>query len=144
MDAKYFKFSVIEAAPPVNLVYNGTFDSTAGWTEAEANIVIADGVCHITGFLFNGDLKQTAANMVAPLQPSTNYTMTFDVSNTTGMYFRLVDDEVSYELIAYDTYTNGTGHSVGFTTPESMTGWGICFIFQSDAGDLDNIVITAD
>lgn len=135
--------------PPTNMIYNGTFDSSVGWTESigSGNWVIANGVATWDD-IESSNLNQISSSMNSPILPNTAYTLTFDMSGTTvaGMYFSIWSvggAGASVQYVAPGQYANGS-RSVSFTTPADIMSGGIAFraANASDcSGSIDNIVL---
>ena len=141
-DAKYFKFNVVVAAGFPEKVNNGTFDNTDHWTVG-AGLTIIDGHLHCN-YPWNEKAIQTGANMISELEVSHNYTLEFDVSNSTGVgiNFSVWDDGTGNVFIEWTDFANGH-HSVNFSTPATLPyGTGFLFNFHdANGGDIDNISI---
>lgn len=134
-----------------NMLTNGTFDDAAGWTLSSAAWVISGGVATYddTG---NSKLEQFDADMAVSIQPNTAYTLTLDISGTSGggIYFSLrsvIDGSSDVLYKAAAEYTNGTGQTIQFTTPADIVDGGLSIggLSAGDSGGvLDNLILTAD
>ena len=128
-------------ATPTNMISNGTFDNGDDWTLTNG-ITITGGYLNCA-LVWQANVTQPAANMVQAMVPSTDYTISFDVSNSTGGGPRfLVLTEASWTtLVAEASYSDGS-YSINFTTPgtiEASAGLRLAFYNDDETGLLDNI-----
>lgn len=126
-----------------NLLNNGTFDSGDYWFISNA-ASITGGVASITENVSLSLLYQTGENMISDLEPSTDYTISFDiVSSAPGIWFRILNGNGVYTFVEGGYYT--TDHyDLDFTTASDLTVGGIRFLIytdESNAGTIDNIVL---
>ena len=122
------------------MVDNGTFDDSTKWN-ISAGYTISGGVLTTDGD--NNDyFYQHADSMVTTLSTSTDYRLTFDISNASGA-INMVITEYLYDAVyvAADDYGNGN-HSIDFTSPATLNYNGIRLQQtdgENDTGEFDNI-----
>jgi len=127
--------------PFANLISNGTFDSSTGWTLT--NVTISGGAATFTG---NGSvLVQTNANMNGGMTNSTGYKLEFDMTGDGFyFYFKSADGGGNY-IASYSEAVNGH-NTFNFTSPSDWEQFwdGIRIECISGSGTyvMDNISIT--
>jgi len=133
------------AAAPTNMISNGTFDSGTGWGSS-GGYSISGNVANYTCCTAS-NLAQNSTVMVDSLQTSTAYILEFDVSSNSPyiwMRFYAYRGANKEQLIAGTNYTSGH-KTLSFTTPATLTGWGINLYTYGDAsGTMDNIELYLD
>lgn len=125
-----------------NMISNGTFDNSDGWTlDAEWSIAVGVASYDDTD---DGRLQQIASSMNAPIETSTDYTLTFDITSSgtaritfyTGLFVVLVP-QASYPPDSYE---------LNFTSPSSIgnASFSVYGVSSLQAFAIDNIVLTKD
>lgn len=135
--------TAIELAFINNMVANGSFDTDTLWAK-DANWTIAGGVAVYAGTVSGAQIKQSDADMLASIQPSTDYTLAFDVIGAAPTaVINITNYAANVGYIGSGPYANGS-HSIDFTTPASILGGGLLFAgyLSGTAFDLDNVVLT--
>lgn len=144
--ANPFARAQVAATPVGNMISNGTFASSTDWS-VDGGWTIAGGFA-VWDDATDGNLTQAAADMNAPVLANTAYTLTFDVSGTTGdgMYFGIKSANSVATYKANAQYNNGS-KTVNFTTPADISVGGIRFTGSTlgeSGGSITNLVLTAD
>ena len=122
MDAKYFKFSVIEAAGfDSGNLSNGDFASGGtDWT-APLHWIISTGYASFDD-VDAAVLSQAQADMTVGMAVSTLYTLYFTIAISSGTArIQFGNSDMSYEYLAFDDYAVGD-HEVTLTTPDNYFG----------------------
>jgi len=138
MDAKYFKFSVVEAATPTNMVSNGTFDDDTDWS-VTGSVSITGGQAILT---LDDLLIQAGADMLTNFQNSTNYRITFDC--VAGGYLNVYDDGQLVDYLDGFQEVVAGPNSFDFTTPFDIESLGGGLSFKNIAASplvIDNVVL---
>lgn len=140
---RYNKISTASNQAGANMLANGTFDSGDYWFTSNA-WSIGSGVATCTANVSASALFQIGPDMITDLEPSTAYTISFDiVSSSPGIWFRILNGSGEVIFIEADYYT--TGHyDLNFTTASDLTIGGIRFFTYTDEanpGTIDNIVL---
>ena len=111
------------------MVRSAEFDSSTGWTLG-TGCSISGGVFHSNGTMYF--LSQSPANMLANLQPRTEYVFEFEIRNCQGStYFGILAFNELITYIAPDERHNGV-HSIIVTTGDTVESGGL--LFQDYAG----------
>ncbi len=111
------------------MVRSAEFDSSTGWTLG-TGCSISGGVFHSNGTMYF--LSQSPANMLANLQPRTEYVFEFEIRNCQGgTYFGILAFNELITYIAPDERHNGV-HSIIVTTGDTVESGGL--LFQDYAG----------
>ncbi len=125
----------------VNMISNGTFDNDTDWTEG-ADWNISGGTANFD----NGgtsDLVQDGLDMITAVQPFSDYTVEFDISNLTGSngYFQIKSDDGSVTYVAQMSISNGS-YSEDFSTGDVGSDLGILIRVADDgAFSIDNVIL---
>lgn len=136
------------STPPLpNMIYNGTFNSSTGWI-VQTDWTIADGVATYGSNIYGTSIIQTQANMVIGIEPSTNYTLTFDLTRISGdlshIRMGLANADGNVEYPNFESGYWHFGHVVWtFTTPASVGVGGFQVYAMTYASfSIDNIFLT--
>jgi len=126
-----------------NMLANGTFDSGDYWSTSNT-WSIGSGVATCATSASPSALYQIGTDMITDLEPSTNYTISFDiVSSSPGIWFRILNGSGTVTFVEGTYYT--TGHySLDFTTASDLTIGGIRFYTYTDEanpGTIDNVTL---
>lgn len=126
-----------------NMLANGTFDSEDYWFTSYG-WSIGSGVASCAENANPSTLTQIGTDMITDLEPSTDYTISFDiVSASPGIWFRILDGSGVVTFVEATYYT--TGHySLDFTTASDLTIGGIRFFTYTDEenpGTIDNVTL---
>jgi len=126
-----------------NMLANGTFDSGDYWSTSNT-WSIGSGVATCATSASPSALFQIGTDMITDLEPSTNYTISFDiVSSSPGIWFRILNGSGTVTFVEGTNYT--TGHySLDFTTASDLTIGGIRFYTYTDEanpGTIDNVTL---
>lgn len=123
-------------------ITNGGFADATSWS-ASAGVTISSGVCSFDGTSYQS-LTQTDANMVTSLSINTDYTIAFDMSNSTGggITVSIRDGSSGVTYVVSNTYPDGS-YSIDFTTPADIGVGGVRFRVGSSSGtgDMDNVSV---
>lgn len=135
-----------------NMIVNGTFADSSYWERREGFVgwTISGGVATYNDVI-TGIIEQPDSVMTASVQPSTAYTLTFDLTGTSGggLYMKLTscdDGEGSVDYTSLAERTTGS-ITIQFTTPADIRDGGIAIYASADGdsgGSIDNLVLTAD
>lgn len=133
--------NVAEVVEGVELIVNGGFDSDVSW-EVGSQWSIAGGVATYANGGYS-NIQQLPENMVDSLHVSTDYTIAFDaIASGGGLAVRISSGshgDIGEQLIAIGYYTTGS-YSLNFTTPGTLTRYGIAFYGIIDGGgSIDNV-----
>lgn len=112
------------------MVRSAEFDSSTGWTLG-TGCSISGGVFHSNGTMYF--LSQSPANMLANLQPRTEYVFEFEIRNCQGgTYFGILAFNELITYIAPDERHNGV-HSIIVTTGDTVESGGLLFQDYAEA-----------
>lgn len=140
----YTPTTVAEEEPPSNeRVYNGTFDSADGWSTTNATWSIGSGVASYADGT-TSILYQIEDDMAIAIEPSTDYTIEFDIVISSGTaYITICNSAYTNNYVAGATYANGH-HSINFTTYSDIDVGGLGFRAGSASSNpftLDNVTV---
>jgi len=136
--------SIATGAASTEMLTNGTLTSGTSW--AQTGGFALTGNAATFDDVTNGSIYQLPADMITNVQANTAYTLTFDVTGTSGfgIYMNITsadNGDGTETFVAIAEYTNGS-KTVNFTTPADVRGGGFR-ISASTAGDsggtIDNI-----
>ena len=129
------------------MITDGSFASgstywgtTGGWTIGGGSGTFDD--------VTSGYISQTDGDMVSSIQPLTDYTLTFDISGTSGggLYGRVCNAAATDCWTSLAEYSNGA-ISIPFTTGADVGDGGIAFNGDTagdSGGSITNVSLTAD
>lgn len=129
------------------MLTNGDFsDGQTGWTDDDANFIIADGYAT---FLDNAsaDIIQPLANMDEGIANNGAYTVTFTLTlvTATSAYIALKNDTETKEFFASTEYTSSGTVTMNFTAPgygANPTGLKVaCSSASNGSFRIDNITL---
>jgi len=130
-----------------NMIYNGTFDNSDGWTIA-GNWTISDGIASYD-VLASNYIGQAAEDMNVAIEASTSYIITIPVTIAEGEYTGVSIGNSNYSVIyGFNTQYSEFPIIVAFTTPSDIGVGGICIRASSSSStaswSMDNITLVLD
>jgi len=135
---------VVAAGCVGNMVSNGEFADGSDWT-ANSGWTISGGVATNNDAVSGSKLIQASADMLGELFANTNYTISFDITISSGnanINIQSAASESNY--LTFTDFANGH-HSVDITTPGWIGSKGICFNVNTTDTDnaftIDNICV---
>ncbi len=130
--------------PLTNMIQNGTFDSGDYWTGNGSSWSIAGGVATFDQSSGSDYLYQIEDNMIAPIEASTYYTLSYDMTSDDDVA-TIVFGNSTYAVEYYSLPTATPVSGYTFKTPSSIGVGGVCFRSSGSANTddftLDNVVL---
>lgn len=119
------------------MITNGGFDANTDWVLG-ANWSISGGTANYTDGSSN-DLSQTQGTMVAGIEASTYYRISFTIGGSPTAANFVIESTSGQEYKVSTNYTDGT-YIIDFTTPASIGDGGLYFD-TSSSGTVGNFTI---